>query len=710
MTFKASADKAPALGEGRRTRLRRWAPRWALRWVARCGIGLAALAAAGAAGLAALMWCYPFPRDRLERWPSSPIVTDRAGRPLMALVGSDDHWRFPVKLEDASPWLVAATIAVEDKRFRGHSGVDALAVSRAAWQNLAARQVVSGASTLTMQVCRMMDDRPRTFWAKAVETFRALELERLSTKDAILETYLNIAPYGGNVRGAGGAAAFYFAKHVRDLSLGEAALLAGLPQSPSRFRPDRNPDAARRRRETVLRAMVEGGAITERERALARAEPVVAGRPSPPRLAPHAAALAIMRRPAGGRTTIDLGLQLEVERLVAEHARAFPEGSDVAAVVIEIATGGIVAMVGSADPADPVDGEVNGATARRSPGSALKPFIYAAAFEAGRLAPEAIVHDVPIERGGWRPRNFDRTFAGAVTAGDALRRSLNIPAILVAEGTGLARSAGVMRACGIALDDDVEARAGLGIAVGTVETTLLDLVNAYATLGRGGVRMRARLFADEPVDAARVLSANTCAAVSDCLSSRRRPPSGMAGLAERDVPWFMWKTGTSSGRRDAWAVGHNGRFAAGVWVGRFSGEGRREFVGCEAAEPLLASVFSLGMMGRPDDPPPPEPVVVRRPLAPPAEMRSALAVVEPADRSRFIMVEGSAGGVAVRMRANRSGPLAWFLDGALVMRDTNADDVARDGGAGRLVLRKGAHELRCVAPSGESAAVRVSVR
>ncbi|MHC4249450.1 MAG: penicillin-binding protein 1C [Planctomycetota bacterium] len=696
------------------------------RWATRCGACLAAATAIGLAALAILMWAFPFPRERLDRWPASPVVTDRHGRPLVALVGRDDHWRFPIALDDASPWLVAATVAVEDKRFHGHRGVDALAVARAAWQNLVSRRVVSGASTLTMQVCRMMDDRPRTLWAKAVESFRAIELERIMAKDEILCAYLNVAPYGGNVRGAGAAAAFYFSKRARDLSLGEAALLAGLPQSPSRYRPDRNPDAARRRRETVLRAMTEAGMITERQRALASAEPVVAGRPRSRRLATHAAALALARRPGGGRTMIDLDLQREVERLATDHARSLPGGSDVAAVVMEIETGGIVAMVGSADAADPLDGEVNGAVARRSPGSALKPFIYAAAFEAGRLAPEATVHDVPIERGGWRPRNFDRTFSGAVTAAEALRRSLNVPAILVAEGTGLARCAGVMRACGVGLSRGDEERAGLGIAVGTVETTLLDLVNAYATLGRGGVRMRARLFADEPVDepagdpadAARALSANTCAAVGDCLSTRRRRPAGMAGLPDRDVPWFMWKTGTSSGRRDAWAVGHNGRFAAGVWVGRFSGEGRREFVGRDAAEPLLARLFSLRMMEGAPDPPPPEGIIVRWPLPRPAEARRALAVVEPADGSRFLVVEGGADergverGAVVRLRANRPGPLAWFLDGVLLADGALPGDGAltQDGASRRLVLPPGAHEIRCVDPGGESAAVRVSVR
>ena len=367
--------------------------------------------------------------EALNQWSVSPVVTDRSGHTLLRIVGSDDQWRQPVPLDEISPWMVQATIAVEDERFRLHPGVDPIAIVRATGQNILNRDIVSGASTITMQVCRMMDKRPRTVKAKTVEAFRALQLECILSKEEIIEKYLNIAPYGGNIRGVESASRIYFGKRARDLSLGEAALLTGLPKSPTAYRPDRYPETARMRRSTVLRRMAELDMITEEQRAAADAEPVFMAGPIREHAAPHAAWLALQRRQEGGRTTIDIHIQREVERLAEDRARLLPEGTDQAVVVIEIQSGDIVALLGSSDYWDTVDGQVNGVLARRSPGSALKPFIYAAAFEARRLRPDSVVYDVPIERAGWSPRNFDRTFSGELTAAEALRRSLNVPAI-----------------------------------------------------------------------------------------------------------------------------------------------------------------------------------------------------------------------------------------------------------------------------------------
>jgi penicillin-binding protein 1C len=434
--------------------------------------------------------------------------------------------------------------------------------------------------------------------------------------------------------------------------------------------------------------MVETGSIDESIRQRVEAEPVViATSMSKPASAPHAAWMALARSPGRAVTTIDEALQRRVETLVRDHAAALPAGSDVAVVVMEIESGDIVTLVGSADPGDPVDGQVNGAVARRSPGSALKPFIYAAAFEARRLAPDSIVHDVPIQRAGWAPANFDQRFNGEVTVERALRESLNVPAILVAEGLGVGRCLGVLEAAGIAAPAGSQTRAGLTLAVGGLEVSLVELVTAYATLGRGGVHRPARLILHEPTASRRALAEDVCSAIDVILSSHARPPRGLESRWPGSVPWFMWKTGTSSGRRDAWAVGHNRAFAIGVWAGRFDGGARHAFVGAEAAEPLLARLFALPSLRRTTAPPLPTPWVVCRPLPPPPERDGELCILQPRDGASFVAVDGRA---PIHVRASEADELRWFLNGLALEGERVA----------RLELSPGRHELRCVSPAG----------
>ncbi|GMU24114.1 MAG: hypothetical protein AMXMBFR13_41910 [Phycisphaerae bacterium] len=667
------------------------------RWFKRAAVACLVLATIVFAALAIVWHVWPFPLARLDRWPVSPVVEDREGNVLLRVVGTDDHWRLPQPLDRISPWLREATIATEDERFHHHHGADPIAVVRAVGQNLYARRTVSGASTLTMQICRMMDDRPRTLGAKLVETFRALQLERLRSKDEILETYLNIAPYGGNLRGVEAAARLYFAKSAADLSLAEATLLAGLPQSPARYRPDRHPDAARQRRRHVLARMVEEGMITPQQAAQAAEEPVITTQARQPPVVPHGAWLALQRRPAGGRTTISPILQALLDRLVSEHAPTLPAGAQIAAVVIDVQTAEIMALLGSSDPSNPAAGQVNGVISRRSPGSTLKPFIYAAAAEAGLLNADTVVYDVPINRAGWTPENFDEDYAGELPAGEALRRSLNVPAILIAEATGLPRCLGLIEAVGIDLPDNVQSRGGLSIVVGAIEVTLLDLVNGYATLARGGVHRPPRLFLDERSAESRVLASDVCAMLDDILSSHRRRPRSLADHSPREVPWFTWKTGTSSGRRDALAVGHNHRYAAGVWVGRFGGTGSPHFVGAQTAEPLLTAIFDLPAIRRLDAPPAPTSLPVTRRLPPPVELTGPVRILSPAAGATYVAMED---GAIVHPRANRNEGLTWFLNGKL-LEPTQAN---------RLVLPPGAHTLRCVDANGESAAVSFTVR
>jgi penicillin-binding protein 1C len=666
-----------------------------IRILKRLSVAAAPLVFVLVAGVVLPWHLCPFPTERLHRWSVSPAVLDVRGRPMLTLVGSDEQWRFPVPLDAISPWLIQATIAVEDERFRRHRGVDPRAILRALGQNLGAGRIVSGASTLDMQICRMMNDQPRTYRAKIVEAFRALQLNRLMSKAQILELYLNIAPYGGNLRGVEAAAQRYFGKRAKDLSLSEAALLAGLPQSPSRYRPDRHLETARQRQQVVLHRMLVKGHIDEQQCAEALSCPVVVCRSPGSRPAIHASFLALHRRPGGGRTTLDLDIQNPVERLAHDHLETLPEGTELAVVVIDVAEAAIVAMVGSGDPDDPVDGQVNGVLAKRSPGSALKPFIYAAAFEMERLNGDSLVYDIPITRGAWMPSNFDRTHTEQITAAEALRRSLNVPAILVAEGIGLARCCGVLESAGVRLPPDAQRRGGLALAVGGIEVSLLDMTHAYAILARRGIRRQPRLFADESSASVRALKPQVCAAISDILSSRQRLPASGGGQGTH-TPWFMWKTGTSSGRRDAWAVGHNMRYAIGVWVGRFRGTGRLEYVGAQAAEPLLHSLFALPGLRLDSDPPKPDVIRVGRPLSAPRELADDLRITAPGRGETFIACGETA---VVHASSNRDAGNLWFVNGKLEGK----------GRTQRLVLPPGVYELSCVDAQGTSSSVTFTV-
>lgn len=648
----------------------------------------------------ACWWMFPFPLEKLDPPSNSIVVTDRSGHVMLELAGVDGQRRRPVALDSMSPWLLKAIVAIEDERFDSHRGVDVCAILRATGQNLQARRQVSGASTITMQLCKMIDERPRTWRAKLIESFRALQLEQQRTKKQILTDYLNLIPCGGNLRGVEAASQAYFGKRAKELSLAEAALLAGLPQSPNRYAPDRHPEAAKLRRNMVLNRMLEQGDISQAQHDDALREPVVVrSRVTKTPLATHAAWMALAQRPTGGATTIDIDLQQEVETVVRDSTNALPEDADAAVVIIDVATGKIVALLGSANNQDPKDGQVNGATARRSPGSTLKPFLYAAAFEARRLSPDSMVDDVAIERAGWSPENFDRTYRGSITASEALRQSLNVPAITITEGLGLPRCLGVLASVGLELPADAEARGGLAVATGGLDVSLLELTNAYATLAREGLHRDTSLLLDDITtqpEATRVLDGNVCRAITSVLSSEHRSPNGWAPEL-RDGTWYAWKTGTSSGRRDAWAVGHNGRFAVGVWIGNFQGAGHHQFVGRDTAEPILSRLFGSKSLAPVATIPTYDKWDVTTPLPRPKEARGQLVILSPRQDTTFLAMNGSA---VIHPSASSQDPLTWFHNGRLLTASE----------ASRLVVSRGAHELRAVALSGQATAVRFVVK
>jgi penicillin-binding protein 1C len=637
-------------------------------------------------------WRVPPIVDDGSQTATSLRIEDREGQALLRQVGADDQWREPISLDAMGAHLPAAVMAVEDERFLTHLGVDPIATTRAVFQNLRHAEVISGASTLTMQVCKMLDPAPRTLRSKWIEAIRALKYERNHQKDEVLELWLNIAPFGSNLRGVRAASLHWFGVEPANLHLAEAALLAGLPQSPERLRPDRNPEAALKRRNHVLDRMLIEHWINERAHADAIRQPIRLFEHPRNEAVPDAVGfLAAQQRPRGGTTTIDPELQEKTKALIHEHLPRLPEGTDVAAVIIETATNSLVALVGSANRGDPQDGWVNGATALRSPGSALKPFLYGTAYESGRLSPESEIPDRRINREGWTPNNYHRTFNGLVTAREALQRSLNVPAILVTEAVGVSKNVAALRKLGLTLPENAAERGGLALAVGGLEVSLLDLTNAYATLARSGVHAPVHMFKDDLERQEHlVFSPETCAHLNHDLASWKHAPAGMDELPPRDRPWFMWKSGTSSGHRDAWALGHNGEFAIGFWVGHFHGEGDPAFIGREAAGPLLADAFTR-LVPATASPPIPEPLAVERPYSFDEDLSDHVGprIITPAED----LVMECQGAYHQAVHGEGEG-LHWFLNGKRF--ELEGEHVRLEPGSHRLVLvdQQGRRDVR----------------
>jgi penicillin-binding protein 1C len=550
----------------------------------------------------------PFPDARLAARRPARLFYDAQGHVIRAESGDGQLWRLPVPLAEVSPWLVQATVAVEDRRFRRHPGLDPCAALRAAWQNARSGRVVSGASTLSMQLARLAVPEARGWGAKLRQSCRALDLERRHDKAWILEAYLNHAPYGGTLVGVEAGARGYFGKSARDLSLGEAALLAGLPQRPSALRPDRHPAAARRRQEQVLARLTATGAITPDQAAGAWRLPP-AWRPpravtaSDTRVGYPVGEAAFCRLAAAAtpaahvRTTLEPGLQAAAHEALLRQAALLPGCEDGAAVVLDSTSGKVLALVGGIRGDTSAGGLVNAAVARRSPGSALKPFLYLAALDDGRLLPETRLADQPLAYRDYRPGNFDGTFRAEVSARDALARSLNTPAVRVLEELGVGYALERLHACGLRSLDRTAAHYGLSLALGGGEVTLLELTNAYAGLARNGL-FAPPLFLAAPAASADIVLGSTrpfapgsVALLTDMLRTLALPGSGGLSLA--------WKTGTSNGFRDAWCLAYNSEYTVGVWLGNTSGRPSRSLAGAEAAAPVVVTLFRALYRERP---------------------------------------------------------------------------------------------------------------
>ncbi len=541
------------------------------------------------------IWAVPLPRHRLFR-DSSTLVFDRDQKLMYAFTSRDGMWRIRTSLSQISPLLQKYLIRYEDRWFYWHPGVNPLALIGAFRSNISQNRVRYGGSTLTMQIARIMEPKKRTWYNKLIEIFRAFQLEQRYSKGELLEIYFNIAPYGGNIEGVAAASWLYFGKEPTQLSCGEAALLAVLPNSPTLLRPDYYPERALKARNKLLNYVYQSGVIKAKEYHEALAEEVPRSRMAWPAVAPHLCYELKRRYPEQSRiySTIKLSTQVLAENLLEAHVKSLrPDGiTNGAVVILNNQTHELIAAVGSADFNSESDqGQVNGFLAPRSPGSALKPFIYALGMERGLITPRHYLEDVPIDFSGYSPENYDRSNSGLVSAREALERSLNIPAINLLADLGddglyqLLRKAGIST---MAPDD----RYGLTIAIGGCEVNLLELTALYSGLACGGDYTFPRLLKGQ----AQNLTVNMCSPgaayiITGILTEVSRPDLP-ACWEFTSLPRVAWKTGTSYGHRDAWSIGYNPHYTIGVWIGNFNGAGRPGIVGTEAAAPLLFDLFN----------------------------------------------------------------------------------------------------------------------
>lgn len=535
---------------------------------------------------------FPLPLPNLNR-DAATVVLARDGEPLRAFADARGVWRYPVSLDEVPADYLEALLHFEDRRFRQHPGIDSLALLRAAAQALRHGRIVSGGSTLTMQVARLIDPTPRTLPGKLRQALRAVQLEWHLDKDAILTLYLNYAPFGGTLEGAQAASYGYLGKPLSRVSPGEAALLAALPQAPSRLRPDRHPDAARVARDKVLARLGRDAVWSAEKVAEARQEPIVARQLRPPL---HAALAAQRLRDAhpGQRriqSTLDADLQKRLEERTAAWVHALPPRSSAAVLVADTRTLEVRAYVGAGRFADGERfGHLDMVSAWRSPGSTLKPFLYGLAIDDGLIHSRSLLVDAPQAFDGYSPGNFDGRYRGPVDATSALQQSLNIPAVALLQALGPDRFAARMAHAGLPLRLPHGVRPNLSMILGGTEVRLQDLVAAYAALQRNGMAAPLRLTSDRSSSPRQLLSPGAAWMVREMLQSAPRPGEAGGRYDTSRRPALAWKTGTSYGFRDAWAVGSSAGATIGVWVGRPDGTPMPGHYGAVSALPLLLAI------------------------------------------------------------------------------------------------------------------------
>jgi penicillin-binding protein 1C len=671
--------------------------------------------------LAAGLWLAALGRDRFDAWVDATIlppltvemsveVLDRDGQLLRPYTVADGRWRLALPPDRVDAGYLAMLIAYEDKRFRDHAGVDPRSLLRAVLQAAWHGRVVSGGSTLTMQVARLLEEGTTGEVAGKLRQMRvALALERRLTKDQILQLYLHLAPFGGNLEGVRAASISYFGKEPLRLTPAEAALLVAIPQSPESRRPDRAADRAEAARNRVLARAVAEGVIDAEEAGAARREEVPGLRKPFPALAPHLADRARDDQPQAltHRLTIDGTLQRKLEDLAQEAVEGRGEELQVAILVADHASGQILASVGSAGyQADLRQGFVDMTRALRSPGSTLKPLVYALAFDEGLGHPETMIDDTPMRFGTYAPQNFDRIHRGTIRLREALQLSLNIPVVQLTEALGPARLISAMQKAGMkpVFPGD---QPGLAIALGGVGVTLTDMVQLYAALARGGVARPLTWRMDaEGAEGQRLVSEVVAWQVGDILAGLAPPPGAPSNR-------LAYKTGTSYGHRDAWAIGYDGAHVIGVWMGRADGTPVPGAFGADVAAPVLFQAFNrLKLRLDPQPAAPASTLLVSNAELPQPLQRfrsrsaafeagaDAPAVAFPPDGAE---VELLPSGLKVKV-AGGTAPFTWLADGVPVLTGLADREAMLDLPGGGFVT------LSVIDAQGRSDRVAVRVR
>lgn len=695
-------------------------------------------------GAASLFLFYPMDTSLYLDSNPSPKILDRSGAPLYFFLNKQSQWLIEKSLDEISPHLVRASIAVEDRRFSKHHGVDALAVFRAIFQNLLERRIASGASTITMQVVKISRRMKRRLPDKIIQAWLAIRLERRASKNQIMQAYLNKAPYGMNLVGCESAAWRYWGKSARELTLPEAALLAGLPRSPTSLNPLKHPERALKRRNFVLSKMLQHQFIAQSEYESAIKTPLNVSWHSYPRHAPHTSLKLKSKMGNTGilQTTLDRGIQIMTEEQIREHLSRLQSDLNAAAIIIDVPTAEVLARVGSSDYFSNRQGShVDCCASPRSPGSALKPFIYALAMEKNQLYPSEILMDSPTDFGLYSPENYSRNFAGRISATLALQRSLNIPAIKIIERLRTENALHFFRRAGLSTLNQSAEHYGLGLALGDCEVRLDELAASYLMLASlGSYRQPQIIKSSRELPDMRLLSRGVCVKLYEMLESPvpvefNRMPYKTVTMATR----LCWKTGTSSKKRDAWAFVFNRHYVVGVWLGKTGGGSSPDLVGAEAALPLALRIFrALKPKAIPDFPElenslcsvkmcavsglpaaggcsqimtvhiPANQSIARKCelcIDEPKSRMSAnrLKILHPVQGAEFILT-GEKTGDRIRLKSSLDGSdsIHWYQDGKYL----GASD---SDSAYLLTLTEGLHKLSCMNSSGDIAQINYRV-